>query len=127
MAYFSYETKRVERFITQFKEKSTYDKSEWNEEWPYTFTAAMISSCEPIFDACESNHEVEDLLRKKKIIRTGKGCMTDSESCQMFVCFKRKDGVNSFIKRLNKYLMEEGRKKGLRTHEEAREEERKAS
>jgi len=125
--YYDYETVRKERFIPQFREMTSYDKSDWNEEWPYTFTAAMVDSCRPIFDWCESNYEVEELLRKKKIIRTGKGCMTDSESCQMFVYFKRKDGVNNFIKRLNKYLLEQGRKKGMRTREEAREAERKAS
>jgi len=127
MAYYGYETKRVERFIPQFSEFNKHDKCDWNDEWPFTFTAAMVETCQPIFNGCESNYEVEDILKKAKVIRTGKGCMTDSESCQFFIYFKRKDGANNFFKRLNKYLLERGHELGMRTRAEAREAERKAA
>ena len=69
---------------------------------PYYFTCSMVSTCAPLFDGCDDNYEVESLLVKNGVIT--KGCERDSEMCQMFVNFKRKDAARRFIDRLNKYL-----------------------
>jgi hypothetical protein len=64
----------------------------------------MVSACEPLLDGCDSNHAVEDLLRKEGVLT--KGCAGDSESCQMFIYFKNKPNGNRFIDRLNRWLRE---------------------
>ena len=117
--YFDTKTTRVERLVPQFDEYSSINKF-GSDEWPFCFTAAMVSSCHPILDKYGDNYAVEQLLVKKKVIRIGKGCKTDSESCQMYVYFKRMDTAKSFIKRLNAFLVKEGKKHGMRTEEEAR-------
>jgi hypothetical protein len=66
----------------------------------YMFTAAMISACDPLFDSCYSNYEVEDKLQEAGVIKTD----TDSESCQMFIYFSTRSVGENFIDRLNEYL-----------------------
>jgi hypothetical protein len=77
--------------------------ADWDSPPRYYFTCAMVSTCEPLFNGCYDNYDVESLLIKNKVIT--KACEADSESCQMFVNFKRKDTAKRFIDRLNKYLV----------------------
>jgi hypothetical protein len=85
----------------QFSYDSVF-KMGYSGDYPYCFTCAMVSTCEPLFDGCGDNYEVEDLLKKNGVIN--RGCHCDSEGCQLFVNFKRKDTAHRFIDRLNKYL-----------------------
>ena len=71
--------------------------------WPWYFTAAMVSTCSPVLDACNDNYDVRDLLKKARVITQGND--EDSESCQMFVNFRDKRMGLSFIRRLNAYLV----------------------
>jgi hypothetical protein len=73
------------------------------------FEAAMVSTCEPLFDDCDSNYEVEDKLEAAEVI-TKKGMATDSESCALVVNFKSEAAVEGFIDRLNAYLVEKAKK-----------------
>lgn len=68
----------------------------------YYFTSAMIGACEPLFDGCRSNYEVENKLKEAGVIKTS----TDSESCQMFVYFSTRSVGENFIDRLNEYLQD---------------------
>jgi hypothetical protein len=79
----------------------------FDEENPFTFTCAMVSTCAPLFDRIGTNtdpdnHDVEKLLLAKKVIRGG---ATDSESCQLFVYFKTRKAGEAFIDRLNQFLV----------------------
>ena len=89
----------VKQFSYDSINKLDYDGT----DYPYYFTAAMVSTCDPLFNGCYDNYDVENLLVKNGVIT--KACQTDSESCQMFVNFKRKDTAKKFIDRLNKYLV----------------------
>lgn len=66
------------------------------------FEAAMVSTCKPLFDDCESNYDVEAKLRKAHVIR--KDNQTDTESCALVVNFSSKKAGAAFVDRLNKYL-----------------------
>ena len=72
------------------------------------FEAAMISTCKPLFDDCESNYEVEEKLRAAKVVLPQS--MADSESCALVVHFRSVKSANAFIGRLNKYLIEKARR-----------------
>jgi hypothetical protein len=70
---------------------------------PYWFfDCGMISTCKPVFDKCESNHDVEKVLRKAGVIR--KNNMTDTESSALVVLFSSAKSGEAFIQRLNVYL-----------------------
>lgn len=84
-----------------FTENHIYE-SESSGKYPYWFECAMVSVCRPVFDRCDSNYEVERVLRDAKVIR--KNNVTDTETCALIVLFSnKKSGVN-FIQRLNKFL-----------------------
>jgi hypothetical protein len=68
----------------------------------YFFEMAMISSCEPVFDSCDSNHDVEQILRKEGVL-TAKN-QTDTESCALVVLFSNRKSGEKFVDRLNTYL-----------------------
>lgn len=70
----------------------------------YWFECAMVSTCEPVFDGCESNYEVEEVLRQAKVILPQN--QTDSESCALVVQFSTPKSGEKFIDRLNAYLAE---------------------
>ena len=90
--------------VPQFDESDLSSMDNWKTGRPYWyFTAAMVSTCAPLFDGLDSNHEVEDLLRKKKVIR--KNNTTDSEYCQFFIYFSSVKSGMAFIERLNEYLL----------------------
>jgi hypothetical protein len=77
------------------------------DDAPYWyFDCAMVSTCEPVFDHCDSNYEVEDELRKAKVLR--KNNRTDTEMCSLVVLFSSESAGNNFIDRLNKYLDDKG-------------------
>jgi hypothetical protein len=84
------------------------------ESWDYdgkkawTFDCSMICTCEPLFDDCDSNYEVEEKLRKAKVL-TGRSD-TDTESCALVVRFSSQKSADAFIDRLNKYLVKKAEK-----------------
>ena len=84
------------------------------ESWDYdgkqvwTFDCAMISSCQPLFDDCDSNYDVEEKLEKAKVIT--KRNNTDSESCALVVRFSSQKSADAFINRLNDYLVKKAEK-----------------
>jgi hypothetical protein len=86
----------------RFSNDDIRQTGEFGDLTPFTFTCAMISTCKPLFDDCEDNHEVADKLIKAKVIRGHE----DSESCQLFVNFRTRKSGEGFIRRLNKYLDE---------------------
>jgi len=71
----------------------------------YVFDCAMISSCQPIFDNCNSNYDVERVLRKARVIRDQD--RTDTETCALVVLFKTRKAGQGFITRLNHYLQKQ--------------------
>ncbi len=66
------------------------------------FDCSMIHTCQPVFDACEENYEVEKILRENGVIR--KNNRTDTESCSLVVLFSNRKSGEAFIKRLNIFL-----------------------
>lgn len=77
---------------------------------PYWFfDCGMISTCKPVFDKCDSNHDVEKVLRKAGVIR--KNNRTDTESSALVVLFSSASAGEGFIKRLNTYLLDQAQKK----------------
>jgi hypothetical protein len=93
------------KFEYSFLEKEDYD-SLTRARW--SFSNAMVGACRPAFDDCESNHEVEDKLRKAGVIH--KKTKTDTESCQLWVYFSGYPAACNFIDRLNAYLREKEKK-----------------
>lgn len=81
---------------------TTLRDAPWSTKYPYWFSAAMISSCKPLFNKCEDNYEVEALLKKAGVLNAD--CYTDTESCEMVVLFKQRKHGTAFLSRLNKYL-----------------------
>lgn len=73
------------------------------------FEASMVSACQPLFDGCGSNHEVEDKLKAAGVI-TKEGMQTDTESCALVVNFSTVEVIEPFISRLNAYLIEKAKK-----------------
>lgn len=67
------------------------------------FECAMVSSCAPLFNGCDSNYEVEDLLRKAKVL--DRRNQTDTESCALVVNFSSEKSGQKFIDRLNAFLV----------------------
>jgi len=84
------------------------------EGWDYDgkkvwhFDCSMISSCQPLFDDCDSNYDVEEKLEKAKVIT--KRNSTDSESCALVVRFSSQKSADAFINRLNDYLVKKAEK-----------------
>ena len=72
------------------------------DDGSFFFTAAMISTCEPVFDDLDSNYDVEDRLKAAGVIDDT--CVADSESCQLWVTFDSREAGVAFIQRLNTYL-----------------------
>jgi signal transduction histidine kinase len=66
------------------------------------FDCAMNTSCPEVFGHCEDNYEVEQILRKAKVL-TAKSSV-DTESCALVVNFSTKNAATAFISRLNKYI-----------------------
>jgi len=85
--------------VVQF-EYHDIEAPDFDKRW--SFSWAMIGACRPLFDDCFGNCEVEDKLRKAKVIR--KNNSTDSESCQLWVYFSKRESAEKFIDRLNNYL-----------------------
>jgi hypothetical protein len=83
-----------------FNPETSINKLEAGHYW---FECAMISRCSPVFDRCDDNHDVEDLLRKQKVILPTN--QTDSESCALVVNFSSQKAGEAFVNRLNKYLL----------------------
>jgi hypothetical protein len=90
--------------VSWVREMSDSDK-------PYFwFEAAMISTFPGYFEGCQSNYEVETILRKAKVIR--KDNRTDTESCALLVLFSNRKSGEKFIERLNKWLDAQDSSKG---------------
>ena len=77
-------------------------KLEGEEKYPYWFEAAMVDSFSPIFDSCSDNHDVEDRLRRAKVLLPSN--KTDTESCALVCLFSKKASYLSFMKRFNAYI-----------------------
>jgi hypothetical protein len=92
----------VETGAKQFDFDRDMWKADPEDDYAYTFSGAMVSTCEPLLDDCEDNHDVTRLLKKKHVVR--KGTESDPESCSVYFYFKTKSAAQSFIKRLNKFL-----------------------
>jgi benzoyl-CoA reductase/2-hydroxyglutaryl-CoA dehydratase subunit BcrC/BadD/HgdB len=72
-----------------------------NEQWH--FTAAMVISCEPLLNDCYDNYDVARRLKKAGVIDST--VEDDTESCQLWCYFNSKADGESFIDRLNEYLV----------------------
>lgn len=93
----------VETGAKQFTDGSIVDRRDYcDDEYRYYFSGAMVSTCSPLLDDCDDNHDVTRLLKKHKVVR--KGTMCDPESCSVYFNFKTKSAAQSFIKRLNTFL-----------------------
>jgi len=68
----------------------------------FWFECAMISTCAPLFDGCDSNYEVEQELQTAGVI--AETDQTDSESCALVVRFDLFHEAENFLGRLNHYL-----------------------
>lgn len=73
------------------------------EPGKYWFECAMISTCKPVFDKCADNYEVETMLRDARVIH--KRTKTDTESSALVVLFASEKAGDSFIERLNAFLV----------------------
>jgi hypothetical protein len=69
---------------------------------PWWFEAAMVSTCRPIFDDCDSNYGVMEKLTVAGVI--SKYDKQDSETCSLVVYFTDAAMGEAFIERLNNYL-----------------------
>lgn len=87
----------------QFTEDSLRDM-EFSDTYACSFSGAMVSTCEPLFDDCGSNYDVEKKLKSAGVIPDG--ALLDSESCSLVVLFKSWAQGRVFIKRFNRYLTE---------------------
>lgn len=101
--------RRNENGIPQFTIYDCDEPSDYNPKW--TFTASMVGTCEPLFNECDSNYEVEEKLRKAKVIHPK--TESDSESCQMFIYLSNRKSCEKFVERLNAYLAEKARRLGV--------------
>jgi hypothetical protein len=83
-------------------EYSALDNLEGETQW--YFACAMVSShrSHGLFQECESNYEVEEMLRVAEVIREPN--TTDSETCCMWVYFQTEQEGKDFIDRLNDYI-----------------------
>jgi len=72
-----------------------------NEQW--FFSAAMVSTCEPLFNDCEDNYDVRAKLENAGVIDSA--VEDDTESCQLWCYFNSKADGESFVDRLNEYLV----------------------
>tara|TARA_R100001244_G_scaffold104496_2_gene77514 strand:- start:1752 stop:2012 length:261 start_codon:yes stop_codon:yes gene_type:complete len=55
-----------------------------------------------LFSHLDSNYDIEDILRKHKVLR--KNQYTDSEYCQFWAYFSTKKVAENFIKRYNEFI-----------------------
>ena len=98
----------VQMEVPQFGEYSESDYIQYDRNKYWLFDCSMVSTCEPLFDDCESNYEVEKKLQEAKVILRQNN--TDSESCALVVRFGSVSAANKFIGRLNSYLIEKARR-----------------
>lgn len=68
----------------------------------FYFDCGMVHTCKPTFDRCDTNYDVEAVLRKAGVIR--KNNRTDTESCSLVVLFSTRKAGEAFLARLNKFL-----------------------
>lgn len=94
--------------VKQFGEGCISKMEDYGGATPFWFGCSMISTCEPLFDDCDSNYDVEAKLRAAGVIT--KACVSDTESCELVVNFRRKDTARSFLFRLNSYLVKKAEK-----------------
>jgi hypothetical protein len=92
--------------VPQFTASSLMAPDHFGAQW--TFTASMVSTCEPVLDDCDDNHAVADRLKRASVIDSD--CEEDSEMCQLFVYFKSQSAAEGFLSRLNAYLLEKARR-----------------
>lgn len=71
-------------------------KSTWH------FSLNMIKRCIPLFNHCQSNHDVETLLTKARVI--GIDDKSDTESEEFVIRFRDRKAAHDFIDRLNDYI-----------------------
>lgn len=69
----------------------------------FWFSSDLIARCDPIFNHCDDNHEIEDLLTKAHVISIDD--KPDSDFSELVVNFSDLTKGLSFIKRLNSYIM----------------------
>jgi hypothetical protein len=91
--------KQFNHSVIRKHESYSGDKTYW------LFDCSMVSSCGPIFRDCDSNYEVEAVLRKAHVLR--KNSNTDTETCALVVMFSTEKAGHAFIDRLNAYLVEQ--------------------
>lgn len=93
----------VEEPVPQFTAKSLCSMGDGS----WFFSCAMISTCEPLLDDCEDNHDVEARLLREGVVTHDE---TDSESCEFCAYFQDHIDAKAFIKKLNTYLVEKARR-----------------
>jgi len=94
--------------VPQFAPFCKDESYEYDKKIYWLFDCSMVSTCEPLFDDCKSNYEVERKLRAAKVILTQNNA--DSEACALVVRFSSLASANKFIERLNTYLVEQARR-----------------
>ncbi len=77
-----------------------YPEEECPENW--FFSVDMLTRCEPLFDHCEDNYDVEDVLIKAGVVGTDD--TPDSETGEMVINFPNQEAGEKFITRLNAFL-----------------------
>jgi len=65
------------------------------------FDAAMVDSYEPLYHGCESNYEVEIILRREGVL---KGIETDTETCALVLNVYSAKTVEDVCERYNAFV-----------------------
>jgi hypothetical protein len=86
--------------VPQFDEFDLSEPTDYCKDW--TFHGAMISTCSPVLDDLDDNHDFEARLRRAKVLR--KNNRTDTESCEFWAYFSSQKAGMAFVERLNEYL-----------------------
>ena len=95
----------IEEKVPQFTNASLCNMEVGTSSW--FFSCAMISTCEPLLDSCDDNHEVEAKLISAGVVSHDE---VDSESCEFVAYFQDHTDAKAFIKKLNTYLVEKARR-----------------
>lgn len=66
------------------------------------YEAAMITTFPGVFDDCDSNYDVEEVLREAGVLLPHN--QTDTESCALVVYFNNAVDGREFSKRLHDYI-----------------------
>ena len=69
----------------------------------FTMSMSCIGRFTPVFDHCDTNYEVEDMLRDAGVILPSN--RTDTESALLWMTFSSVDSALNFQCRLNTYLV----------------------